>query len=772
MLTFNERVEWMADNLKIIDKHARKAPLVLNEVQLILEAYKCQCAAEEQMCRILVLKARREGVSTWAEATLFLDAFENDNQSILICAHKQKATEYLLSMSTRYHANLPEDIRPKLRAASAGKIHFDANDSFLLVETAGSGASAGRAFGFNRAHFSELDSWPNASGTYGAIMQTIPDLPQTVVIIESTANGPMLIMDELWTQASAGRSEYRPFFFAWHEFHEYVRSISWRDLRKYAPRQWLMMHKNSLRHWEKHDDTLGSRFIESGGVDPGRTSGGTRTAHAEEEGQKAPRITVSGTFGLPGVRSQPGVRTRTLGARLPPGFDFDPGGGTREAGNHEDRGGDDDAQCESGPLDGEGSAVHQVRGSGQPPAGIGLSGQPTQEGSDRTPTELDGLREIARPNTERSGLLNLEQAYVSSLTDYERDLAKEFPHITLDHVNWLRYTLESKCKGDETSRRREYPSRPDEAFEATQAYVLDPMMLSSWRKFAEENPGHRVTMLIKEIQEDYYVVGYDYDERGGMIELYPWPDEDGKLRFVDPQDQYCMAIDCAQGIPGQEHDATVGIVVSVKEGYQVAEFRAQIPADDAVDQLERLAIFFNRAIVAIEITGGFGIPYIRHFTDRKTVQLYERQQFDKGTKRYLKVPGWSTDSKTRPGMVSETQYATRHDSCQLRSIATIDECRTLWRNPKTGKVEARPECHDDGWAAWGIALNMRNELAKRTREKRNAELEENSILARLNRLDKEQRIQARFENIRVPKIQARFVHGKAGRRVDGRRSVF
>lgn len=72
---------------------------------------------------------------------------------------------------------------------------------------------------------SELAFWPQPLQKLTALNQTVPDDPDTLVVIESTANGMNLFKD-LWDDAVDGRSAYTPFFWPWWKEEEYALSLT------------------------------------------------------------------------------------------------------------------------------------------------------------------------------------------------------------------------------------------------------------------------------------------------------------------------------------------------------------------------------------------------------------------------------------------------------------------------------------------------------------------------------------------------------------------
>jgi hypothetical protein len=284
---------------------------------------------------------------------------------------------------------------------------------------------------------------------------------------------------------------------------------------------------------------------------------------------------------------------------------------------------------------------------------------------------------------------------------------------------------------------------------------LDPRVLSQWTKEAKETPPLARGSMRAEIDSLTQVVKrvyLDSEDRTGKIEIYSYP---------DPKCRYINAIDPSQG--NQDGDWTVGYLMCVETGDQVAEFRAKIDPDLAVDQLEYLSIWYNKALTAIEMNGGYGVPYLRHFADRLTVPIYERQQLDRITKQYTKRHGWLTSVNTRSALFAELKYAVRTESIKIRSLTTLQEARTLWEN-SVGKIEARPGHHDDGIMAGGIAQKVRNDVLEGETEEKEKERKSKSPVAMLNRQLKKQLREEKKPSIRRIKSKLPLKTTKRGGR--------
>ena len=219
---------YIEKELKIRDKDARVVPLLLNGPQKKLyDALAAQNRAGKPM-RAIVLKARQMGFSTLAEAMIFKRTATRKNVRSGIVAHKEESAANLFRMSKLFYEELPDLLKPQLKTSNARELVFDGTKgeglkSTIRVMTAG-GQGIGRSDTFQNLHLSEFAFWPgDKKMTLAGLLQAVPDRRDTMVIIESTANG----FDEfkvMWDRAVASESEFVPVFCAWWEQPEYRRS--------------------------------------------------------------------------------------------------------------------------------------------------------------------------------------------------------------------------------------------------------------------------------------------------------------------------------------------------------------------------------------------------------------------------------------------------------------------------------------------------------------------------------------------------------------------
>lgn len=221
---------YIENYIKIRDKKGKIIPLTLNTPQQRLyDIIKEQKQASKPV-RIIILKARQMGFSTLTESILFKDTVTKFNRRTGIITHLASATTNLFNMSKLMLDNLPDDIKPSIKRSNAQELIFD-NDSGTGLKsrikcmTAGT-KGVGRSDTFDNLHLSELAFWEgDVTATLTGLFQAVPNHPDTMIIIESTANGYEKFK-ELWDQAVNGESDFIPLFVAWYELPEYAMTYS------------------------------------------------------------------------------------------------------------------------------------------------------------------------------------------------------------------------------------------------------------------------------------------------------------------------------------------------------------------------------------------------------------------------------------------------------------------------------------------------------------------------------------------------------------------
>ena len=223
----------MRENFAIYAKHALKiktkesevVPLVLNDAQKILHE-----AVEEELrtkgrVRVVILKGRQQGLSTYVGGRIFSNVTQNKARKAMVITHAADSTRALFDMTRRYYDNCPQILKPSTRYASRRELYFNQLDSAYVVATAG-GDSIARGETLSDLHVSELAFWApsSAKDNLNGLLQAVPDADGSFVFIESTANG-FNLFQEYWAGAIAGTNGYRPVFIPWFLQPEYRAEV-------------------------------------------------------------------------------------------------------------------------------------------------------------------------------------------------------------------------------------------------------------------------------------------------------------------------------------------------------------------------------------------------------------------------------------------------------------------------------------------------------------------------------------------------------------------
>lgn len=223
-------LKYIENFLKIKTKDGRIIPFKLNKPQLKLYNLIKEMQAEGKPVRIIILKARQMGFSTLVEAIIFANIVLRENMKAGIITHKEDATTNLLEMFKNYLLNLPPELMPQRKATNTKEVILNTKDntglnSQITCMTA-TNDGVGRSSTYQYLHISEFAFWLcNKVSTYADLMQSVPSTPNSMVFIESTANGYDEFRD-MWYQTVNGENDFRSLFVAWYELDDYRKTYN------------------------------------------------------------------------------------------------------------------------------------------------------------------------------------------------------------------------------------------------------------------------------------------------------------------------------------------------------------------------------------------------------------------------------------------------------------------------------------------------------------------------------------------------------------------
>lgn len=220
----NEFDHYALKCLKIRMKSGEILPFKLNRAQQHVHHLVEQQKLLTGKVRVLVLKGRQQGISTYIEGRIYWLVTHRNGVRAFILTHDSEATNNLFEMSQRYHQYCPVIVQPETSASSAKELFFGDLDSGYKVGTAGNKA-VGRSSTIQYLHGSEVAFWPNAAEHSKGVMQAVPNDPGTEIFLESTANGIGNYFHEQWQLAERGESDFIAIFVPWYWQYEYMREL-------------------------------------------------------------------------------------------------------------------------------------------------------------------------------------------------------------------------------------------------------------------------------------------------------------------------------------------------------------------------------------------------------------------------------------------------------------------------------------------------------------------------------------------------------------------
>ncbi|WP_271673210.1 hypothetical protein [Bradyrhizobium sp. CCBAU 51627] len=220
----NDLEYFAAERLKIRPKAGGLIPFVFNPVQRKLHAIIEKQRAETGRVRVVVLKARQEGVSTYTAARYYHKTIRRPGFLTAIVAHEKPASRNLFNLVKRFHDHMPEADRPATGASNAEELKFSDIDSGYLVSVA-TEDGAGRSSTAQALHASEAAFWVNLKEQLAALMETVPDLPETEIIVETTGNQYGDEFHQFWCKALAGENSFLAVFLPWFDDPTYRKPI-------------------------------------------------------------------------------------------------------------------------------------------------------------------------------------------------------------------------------------------------------------------------------------------------------------------------------------------------------------------------------------------------------------------------------------------------------------------------------------------------------------------------------------------------------------------
>jgi len=232
--------------LKIRTKEDGVQPFELNAAQMALHNAATKMEKELGFVRIICLKGRQQGASTYIEGRFYWKVTQKKGVRAFILTHDGEATKNLFDMAKRYHEKMPDSLRPSTSRDSGNELSFDGLDSGYRVGTAGS-KDVGRSSTIQYFHGSEVAFWEHAQDHTRGVMQAIPK-DTGEAWLESTSDGVGNYFYRMWRLAEQGKNDYMPVFIPWFIQEEYVS-----DATDFEPTSDEMDYLGTVKKYHDYD---------------------------------------------------------------------------------------------------------------------------------------------------------------------------------------------------------------------------------------------------------------------------------------------------------------------------------------------------------------------------------------------------------------------------------------------------------------------------------------------------------------------------------------
>jgi hypothetical protein len=257
LLRFRHDFEfWAVTCVKIKDKlSGRDVPFVLNRPQRRVLAVIEEMRTAGRPIRLIMLKARQWGGSTLVQMYMaWIQCIHHRNWNSLICAHVKDTAATIRGMYTKMLAAYPdeyweEDAPHEFRAfeRTTNIRTISGRDCRVTIGSA-EGQEAVRGADFAMAHLSEVAFWratpmQSPAGFIRAVCGGIARQPDTLIVLESTANGVGNYFHSEWMRSVAGKSDKVAVFVPWYDIEIYTSPVAdhealWLSLNEYEKGLW------------------------------------------------------------------------------------------------------------------------------------------------------------------------------------------------------------------------------------------------------------------------------------------------------------------------------------------------------------------------------------------------------------------------------------------------------------------------------------------------------------------------------------------------------
>ncbi len=230
---------WAADCVRITDKlTGLTVAFHLNAPQKRVLGVLEDMRRRRRPIRLIMLKARQWGGSTLIQVYMaWMQLVRREGWNSLICAHVKDASAQIRGMYSQLLRDYPEGMK-RGHSKDWTFIPYEHSQSVCWIPARRTQVAIAtslspntlRGSNFAMAHLSEVAFWADgdekaASEIVRTVSGSIAREADTMVVMESTANGTDNFFYHEWRRAVEGKSDKTPVFVPWHEIDIYRRIL-------------------------------------------------------------------------------------------------------------------------------------------------------------------------------------------------------------------------------------------------------------------------------------------------------------------------------------------------------------------------------------------------------------------------------------------------------------------------------------------------------------------------------------------------------------------
>lgn len=244
-------------------------------------------------------------------------------------------------------------------------------------------------------------------------------------------------------------------------------------------------------------------------------------------------------------------------------------------------------------------------------------------------------------------------------------------------------------------RGEQYPANAREAFILTGDRYFDHEALLHY----EDNKLEPLFRGIFEIDPDDAKKARFKKTEFGWVGVYEEPLEGHR---------YAMGVDVATG---RGKDFSSGYMQDLDTGKIVAEIHCKMDAVAFAAQIHFLGLWFNKALVAIELGGGYGDAVIHPLRDGVAGRPPYPRLYRHRDQTNVKRPGadrWGfpITMRTRPQLIAQMEVWLRQREFEALPATLLDECNTFVHRESGTSPAAQDGCFDDRVMSMCLTLEM------------------------------------------------------------------